>query len=80
MNFRCRRPVNPPLLYKSVAVSDLLVEITLALSGLPIEAITITDDGNDLTMLCDLPWLTQNTLDMNRLAITHRHSLKLATL
>jgi hypothetical protein len=70
----------PPLLYKSVAVSDLLVEITLALSGLPVEAITITDDGNDLTMLCDLPWLVQNTLDMNRLAITHRHSLKLATL
>ena len=70
----------PPLLYKSVAVPDLLVEITLALSGLPIEAITITDDGNDLTMLCDLPWLTQNTLDMNKIAILTRQSLKLATL
>lgn len=70
----------PPLLYKSTAVSDLLVEITLALSGLPIEAITITDDGNDLTMLCDVPWLTQNTLDMTKIAILTNQSLKLATL
>lgn len=70
----------PPLLYKSAAVSDLLVEITLALSGLPIEAITITDDGNDLTILCDLPWLTQNTLDMTKIAILTRQSLKLAAL
>jgi hypothetical protein len=70
----------PPLIYKSVAVSDLLVEITLALSGLPVEAITITDDGNDLTMLCDVPWLTQNTLDMTKIGILTRQSLKLATL
>ena len=70
----------PPLLYKSTAVSDLLVEITLALSGLPIEAITITDDGNDLTMLCDVPWLTQNTLDMTKITILTNQSLKLATL
>ena len=58
-----------PLLYKSTAVTDLMVSIALELNGLPIESINVSVAPGDLTMLVDEWGLEQSTLNMRMLAV-----------
>lgn len=52
---------NPPLLFKSAQVSDLILTLNLSVAGLPASAITINDTGSNLTLLMDTALLAINT-------------------
>ncbi|MEM9544275.1 MAG: phage tail protein [Cyanobacteria bacterium P01_E01_bin.42] len=73
---------DPPLLFKSVEVSDLLISLTLSVAGLPANSITIVDSGSKLNLILDMVLLEINTNQMRQQADIFNLSrrLKLADL
>ncbi|MBP0020216.1 MAG: phage tail protein [Cyanobacteria bacterium SBLK] len=59
---------DPPLLFKSAEVSNLLVSSTFSVTGLPAKNITIVDSGSELNLILDMALLEINTNQMQQQA------------
>lgn len=68
---------NPPLLFKSAQVSDLVLTLNLSVAGLPAESITINDTGSNLTLIIDTALLAINTNQTQQAADILNHSRRL---